>query len=39
MGKLSQGEFDITIGRVTELWDFNSDERKSPDDEKNKGST
>ncbi|NLF46873.1 MAG: FAD:protein FMN transferase [Clostridiales bacterium] len=33
MGKLSRGEFDITIGRVTELWDFNSDEAKVPDDE------
>ncbi|HPR24288.1 MAG TPA: FAD:protein FMN transferase [Bacillota bacterium] len=34
MGKLSGGKFDITIGRVTELWDFNSDRAEVPADEK-----
>ena len=29
-GKLSDGMFDITIGTVTDLWDFHSDDPKVP---------
>ena len=31
--ELSKGIFDITIGTVTSLWDFQSDEHKIPDQE------
>lgn len=30
--ELSDGAFDITIGPVTDLWDFHSDDPKLPDD-------
>ena len=33
-GKLSGGAFDITIGRVTDLWDFHADKPKLPDEAK-----
>lgn len=33
-GKLSDGMFDITIGRVTDLWDFHADKPKLPEDSK-----
>lgn len=29
-GKLSDGAFDISVGRLTELWDFHTDEPKLP---------
>lgn len=29
----SEGAFDITIGKVSELWDFHAEEPKLPDDE------
>lgn len=29
-GGISGGKFDITVGKVTELWDFHSDEHKVP---------
>lgn len=32
-GDLSDGKFDITIGTVSDLWDFHSSEPKIPDDE------
>ncbi len=32
-GDLSDGQFDITIGRVTDLWDFHSDDPKLPDED------
>ena len=32
-GKISDGSFDITIGRLTALWDFNGEDPKVPDDE------
>lgn len=31
--KLSSGAFDITIGSVTDLWDFTAEEKKLPDNE------
>lgn len=31
--KLTDGAFDITIGSVSELWDFNSSDPEVPDDE------
>lgn len=33
MGKLSGGMFDITVGAVTDLWDFRSDNPSVPEDE------
>lgn len=30
-GDLSKGKFDITIGKVTDLWDFHADEPKVPE--------
>lgn len=33
MGDLSGGAFDITIGRVTDLWDFNSENPKVPSEQ------
>ena len=30
MGRLSGGAFDITIGRITDLWDFKSEKPKLP---------
>lgn len=30
MGKESKGRFDITVGRLTDIWDFKSDEPKVP---------
>lgn len=33
-GRLSGGAFDITIGTVTDLWDFQTDDPKLPDDDK-----
>ncbi len=33
-GDLSDGQFDITIGRITDLWDFHSDEPELPDADK-----
>lgn len=33
-GEQSKGKFDITIGAVSELWDFHSDNPKVPDDVK-----
>ena len=30
IGRLSGGRFDITVGRLTELWDFKSDDPKLP---------
>lgn len=33
-GDLSKGKFDITIGKVTDLWDFHADEPKVPDADK-----
>ena len=32
-GEYSDGDFDITIGRVTALWDFKSDDPKVPSEE------
>ena len=32
-GEYSDGDFDITIGRVTSLWDFKSDDPKVPSEE------
>ena len=32
-GDLSKGRFDITIGKVTDLWDFHAEEPKVPDAE------
>ncbi len=31
IGKLSGGRFDITVGRLTDLWDFKSDDPKLPE--------
>lgn len=31
-GELSGGKFDITIGKVTDLWDFHAEEPKVPSD-------
>lgn len=31
MGEISEGKFDITIGGVTELWNFTGDDPKVPD--------
>lgn len=33
-GQLSDGMFDITIGAVSELWDFSGEDPKVPDEEK-----
>ena len=33
LGELSEGMFDITIGRLTRLWDFGSGEGKIPSDD------
>lgn len=33
-GDLSDGRFDITIGKVTDLWDFHADEPKVPEKSK-----
>ncbi len=33
-GDLSNGKFDITIGKVTDLWDFHADEPKVPEQKK-----
>lgn len=33
MGKLSEGAFDITIGRLTDLWDFKSENPELPSEE------
>ena len=30
IGRLSGGRFDITVGRLTDLWDFKSDDPKLP---------
>ena len=30
IGRLSGGRFDITVGRLTDLWDFKSDDPKMP---------
>ena len=32
MGKLSQGAFDITVGALTDLWDFKSEDPQVPED-------
>lgn len=32
ISRLSDGKFDITVGRLTELWDFQSDDPKLPED-------
>ena len=31
-GQLSEGRFDITIGKVSDLWDFHSEDASLPDD-------
>ena len=31
MGQVSDGRFDITVGRLTDLWDFDSDDPSVPD--------
>ena len=33
-GKLSDGKFDITIGQVTDLWDFHAEEPELPSEAK-----
>lgn len=33
-GNLSKGEFDITVGKAADLWDFQSGDAKLPDDAK-----
>lgn len=32
MGELSQGAFDITVGALTDLWDFKSEDPQVPED-------
>lgn len=32
-GEISEGRFDITVGRLSNLWDFNSDNPKVPSDQ------
>lgn len=34
IGKLSEGRFDITIGRLTDMWDFKAVQPKVPSDDK-----
>lgn len=33
MGKMSDGNFDITVGRLTDIWDFKAEDPQVPSDE------